>query len=272
MSSTTVLERHPSADNSPTGRDLLVLWQHPTTREIVPIGRLAHHEGRFLFQYTVAAASVAGFRPLPGLGDLHRSYQSDRLPAVFEQRVMEPTRPDYADYLRLLDLDPAHATPWEQILHSGGERAGDTLQFMQVPVVVDHRARARFLVSGVRHVPGTERVIAGRPVSVTDAQHDHALRSLRPGQRVLVEAEQGNQTDVCACVATTEGVPLGWVPRALSTSVRELLDSGPVEAKVVRVGDRSTPSHLRLVLDLDTPAPAGFEFDREGRWEPAAAQ
>ncbi|WP_265442786.1 hypothetical protein [Flexivirga meconopsidis] len=272
MRSTSVLDRRSSAADVSEGHDLLLLWQHPTTREIVPIGRFTHDRGEFTFRYTRAAEMVEGLRPLPGLGDLHQTYRSDRLPAVFEQRVMEPTRPDYAEYLHDIGLDAMHATPWEQIVHSGGERAGDTLQFMQIPAVIDGRARARFLVSGVRHVAGPDRVIAGRSVKVTDTQHESALRSLHPGQSVRIEAEEGNQVDVCACVATTDGVPLGWVPRALSASVRELLDAGPVMATVVRVGAESTPSHLRLVLDLDTPAPAGFEFDREGRWEPVAAQ
>ena len=190
MRSMPVLERRPDAPDAPAERVLLVLWQHPVTHEIVPIGRFTHDDG-FSFRYTRAAASVPDFRPLPGLGDLNRTYRSDQLPAVFEQRVMEPTRPDYADYLRDIGLDPAHATPWEQIVNSGGERAGDTLQFMQIPAVINGRARARFLVSGVRHVPGPDRVIAGRTVRVTDTQHENALRSLHPGQSLRVEAERG---------------------------------------------------------------------------------
>ena len=65
----------------------------------------------------------------------------------------------------------------------------------------------------------------------------------------------------------------GWRARgvgatSLSAGVRRLLESGPVSAVVVRIGDPGSPSHLRLVVDLDVAAPSDFQFDIEGRWEP----
>lgn len=271
MRSASVLDRHASTV-VPEVRDLIVLWQHPETREIVPIGRFAHDGETYSFAYTRAAATIDGFRPLPGLDDLRQRFVSNRIPSVFGQRVMEPDRPDYEEYLQTIGLDPAHATPWEQIVNSGGTRAGDTLQFMQVPTVGNGRARARFLVNGVRHVPDTSRTVGGRRVTVSAEQHETALRGLAPGDTVWVEAEEGNPTDACAALITTEGVPVGWVPRALSASMRELIASGPPSATVVRVGEPGTPPHLRLVLDVDTAAPYGFQFDRDGLWEPLHAQ
>ncbi len=271
MRSTSVLDRSSSAD-APQARDLLVLWQHPETREIIPIGRFGHDGDTYTFAYTRAAADVKGFRPLPGLGDLSRRYVTDRIPAVFDQRVMESDRPDYAEYLASLGLDPADATPWEQIVESGGARAGDTLQFMQVPTVVDGRARARFFANGVRHIADGNRVVGGRSFHVTAEDHEVALRSLSMGDVVLIEIEDDNPADVCACLITTDGVPVGWVPRALSASVRRLLEAGHVFAVVARIGDPGTPSHLRLVLNLSVEAPSDFQFDVYGRWEPLAPQ
>lgn len=272
MRSASVLDRRASNLDVPEVRDLLVLWQHPETREIIPIGRFVHDGDTYSFSYTRAAATIDDFRPLPGLDDLRRRYVSDRIPPVFGQRVMEPDRPDYADYLRTLGLNPAHATPWEQIVHSGGTRAGDTLQFMQVPTVAAGRAHARFLANGVRHIPSADRIVGGRTVRVSPEQHEAALLSLAPGDTVLIEAEEGNPMDACAALITTEGIPVGWIPRALSSSIRELMASGQVSATVVRVGAPGTPPHLRLVLDLDVPAPHGFQFDRDGLWESLPAQ
>jgi hypothetical protein len=272
MRSASVLDRRSSTVNAPDVQDLLVLWQHPETREIIPIGRFVHDGETYSFSYTRAAATIDGFRPLPGLDDLRRRYASNHIPAVFGQRVMVPDRPDYADYLATIGLDPAHATPWEQIVHSGGTRAGDTLQFMQVPNVADGRARARFLANGVRHIPDAERTVGGRTVRVSAERQEIALRKLAPGEAVFVEAEEGNPMDACATLITTDGIPVGWVPRVLSSSVRELLRAGPVVATVVRVAEPGAPPHLRLVLDLDVPAPEGFAFDRDGRWEPLTAQ
>lgn len=271
MRSSTVLDRSVPAADPPVARELLVLWQHPETREIVPIGRFSHDGETYCFVYTRAAATVPNFRPLPGLDDLRRRYVTHRLPAVFRQRIMDPERPDYPEYLNSIGLDPAHATPWEQIVHSGGTRAGDTLQFMQVPTVVDGRARARFLANGVRHIPDSTRTISGHEVRITGDQHEAALRRLRAGDKVRIEREDGNPRDPRASLVTAAGVPLGYVPWALSSGVHSLMQAGPLFATVVRVGDPGTPPHVRLVVDLDVPAPEGFEFDPDGRWEPLVA-
>jgi hypothetical protein len=270
MRSGTLLDAPTDATGAPVGRDLLVLWQHPDTREIIPIGRLSHDADTYCYVYTRAAALIQDFRPLPAMQSLDQRYVSERLPAVFGQRVMEPVRPDYAEYMHSLGLDPARATPWEQIVYSGGDRAGDTLQFMQVPTVTNGRVCARFLVSGVRYIPGQRRVLGGRVVEVSAVEHESALQALTPGTRVSVVPEESNPQDSNAALVTHDGVPLGYVPRSLSRSVRELLNSGPVEPVVFRVGDAGTPPHLRLVLDLDLDAPPGFTFDRDGLWEPLA--
>lgn len=269
MRSGTVLERHSTSGDAGV-HDLLVLWQHPETREIIPIGRFGHHGDSYCFAYTRAAAGVPGFRPLPGLAELDRRYNRNSIPVVFGQRVMDRDRPDFAGYARSLGLDPTLATPWEQIVRSGGRRAGDTLQFMPVPVVVNRRAQARFLVNGVAHIPDEPRTLGGRTIHVTQSRQEEALQSLAQGSTVLIQAEDGNPRDPDACLVTVHGLPVGWVPRALSAGVRELLASGPIPATVLRVAEPGTPSHVRLALDLDVPSPPGFDFDRAGRWEPLA--
>lgn len=255
------------ADVSDVVRELLVLWQHPDTREIMPIGRLTHDDAGYSYSYTRAAAEVDGFRLLPGLGQFGDRVHSSMMPAIFRLRVMDRDRPDYGNYIAALGLEPNSATPWEQIVHSGGERAGDTLQFMEVPKVENGRARARFLANGVRHIPGHRMTVAGNQVVVTQEEHEAALAELRPGAPVELVAEENNPHDTCATLVTGSGTPVGWVPKVLSGSIRELLDLGPIKARVVRVNGPGSPAHLRLVLDLDTPAPPGFAFDREERWE-----
>jgi hypothetical protein len=260
-----------SAVDDPAVSDLLVLWQHPDSRSIIPIGRLTHDAGRYAFSYTRAAESIEGFRPLPGLRDLYASYESNRLPPVFEQRVMQPERPDYSSYLESIGLEPSQATPWEQIVHSRGMRAGDTLQFMQTPTVQRGRAKARFFANGVRHIPGVDRFIEGRVVHITHSEHEEALCRLRQGMQVLVEAEDNNSKDPNAALITAAGVPLGYVPWCLSMSIRDLSESGRLRLTVARVAPPWVTTHIRLVLDLDVPAPADFRFDREGQWEPLSA-
>lgn len=269
MQSASVLERPQPSHNVPAD-ELLVLWQHPDTHAILPIGRFSRHDRGYSFAYTVGAAEISDFRPLPGLEDLHRRYESDRIPAVFDQRVMSSDRPDYADYLGRLGLDVA--TPWEQIVRSGGQRSGDTLQFMQLPTVSDGRARACFLANGVSHIPEAVRHLADRDACVSREEQEAALQSLRQGDRLQLEAEFDNPQDPSAVLLTVEGVPVGWVPRAISASVRELLEVESRHVLVQRVNGPDAPFHLRLALDLDAAAPSDFRFDRTGQWSPVEVQ
>src|SRR5690625_3132710 len=189
MRSDTVLDRQSSTSGDDAVRDLLVLCQHPDKHEIIPIGRFGHYGAMYTFAYTRAAATIADFRPLPGLSDLHGRYESDVIPAVFGQRVMDRHRPDFDAYVGGLGLDPANVTPWEQIVESGGRRAGDTLQFMPVPSVSGGRAHARFLVNGIRHISNEPRTVAGHVWHVTSDQQEAALRSLTDGATVAIQSE-----------------------------------------------------------------------------------
>ncbi|MFH8250521.1 hypothetical protein ACH3VR_09180 [Microbacterium sp. B2969] len=265
MPSHTLLEASASSVDPPA-QELLVLWQHPLSREILPVGRLSFNGTTYGFDYTVAASRIEGFRALSGLGMLGQHTDSALLPAIFRQRVMEPTRPDFAAYVGTLGLSAADATPWEQILESGGGRAGDTLQFMEMPVVRGGYARARFFANGVRHIPGHVAVIAGHTLVTSEENHEHALQSLAPGDIVSVVAEEANKVDSQAALVTASGTPIGWVPRLLAPAFRRLLSSRPVELSVVRRNGPESPSHLRLVLELNAAAPSGFTFDPAGDW------
>lgn len=269
MHSIGVLDRQVHV-SPPDVRELLVLWQHPRTREFVPIGRFGYDGRTYSFSYTRAAAALSDFRPLPTFGDLHRRYEIDRMPTIFGQRVMSAGRPDFADYARSLGLEPGRTTPWRQIVRSGGVRAGDTLQFMEVPSIQGGRVCARFFVNGLRYVPERERDAAGRRIRVSAEEQEGALARLEPGDLLAVEAENDNESDRWATLMTSEGIPLGWVPRLLAPSFRELLSSTDLTATVVRIGGQLAPSHSRLVaeVDVDVDAPSGFRFDRDNLWRP----
>ncbi|CAM3422225.1 hypothetical protein OCAE111667_09170 [Occultella aeris] len=248
--------------------DLLVLWQHPTSREICPIGRLEHVRDEFQFAYTVAAGEIEGFRPLPGLPDLERQYRSGELPLVLGQRILVRARPDYDEYVRSLGLDPEFATPWEQIVRSGGHREGDTLQVMELPRVREGRAQATFFGNAVRWIARNELRVDGVPRRVSVEEQERALHSLTEGDPLSVRRDEGNAFDADACLLLAGETPVARVPRVLASAFKELLGAGDVTVRVVRLGDANGPPHLRLTVGLDVPAPDGFEFDRQGRWEP----
>lgn len=269
MPSLTELEA-PTDSSQERVAELLVLRQHPATREIIPIGRLTSDEGSYVFCYTRAAQAASGLRPLLGFEDFDREYVSDRLHPIFAQRVMSRDRPDFESYVRSWGLDPTDATPWEQIVQSGGYREGDTLQFMEIPQVRDGVARARFFINGVRHVPDCEiQMLDGTSVVASSEKHERALRGLTIGDAVVAVAELDNKYDQNAMIVlSTDGVPLGWVPQALSSSLRELGGGVGVSLSVARIGEPSGPPHTRVVVELAVPVDSEFRFDRDGRWQP----
>ena len=107
---------------------LFVAWQAPEpTRAWFPIGRLDASADRrdFVFRYTHGALHAherAGFEPLISFPDFERRYEASELFPLFKNRILEPNRKDFAEYLQWLDLDPAHADPIEILGLTGGER------------------------------------------------------------------------------------------------------------------------------------------------------
>ena len=266
----STMTRPPVApsEGRPVVDDLLVLWQLPETREITPIGRLRNLGDHFQFAYAVGASRVEGFRPLPGLRAFDRVYRSRELPQVFGQRTLMPSRPDFESYVARLGLEPELASPWEQIVRSGGHRQGDTLQVMPMPVVRDRRVRSTFLGNGVRWISKNRLCLEGVDTQVSEEDQETALLGLHVGDVVTIARDVGNTFDEHACLILAGSTPVARVPRVLTRSFRELLQVGQPQVLVAALGDPAGSPHLRITLTLDTPAPQGFAFDRDGLWEP----
>lgn len=252
-------------------RRLAVAWQHPDGRAINPIGLLTFDGSRYRFTYIRNARSVADFPRLLGFPDLDRSYEAPRLFPLFAQRVMDAGRPDYSRYLESLGLDPVTATPWEQISRSGGRRRGDTLQLFPVPEVADGHVDCTFLVHGLRYIPDDTRVLGGRPVTVSEQEHEQALSSLERDSLLQLLPEPGNARNPEAIiVATPTGVPLGYVPDLLVHDLQTL----PLEAvkvSVLRINPVGAPMHTRLLARLQAVASEAVTFFADERWAPLSA-
>lgn len=267
----SVLLESPLVPATKTSRTLLVLWRHPATREILPIGRLVRNASSgYTFNYTKATEDIHDFRPLAGLPSLTTRYESIELHPVFAQRVMGSGREDFGDYVRNLGLTEEQATPWEQIVHSGGHRAGDTLQFMEEPRILGGRLTSRFLVNGVRHIPDDTLYTSSGSHSISHDELETALAGVEIGDQLQFVPEIGNDTDGDAMLAFAGDVPVGWAPRILSSSLRELSKDGSIYGEICHIGDPLGSPRLRLTVDLNVGVPPGFQLDRLGRWEPRA--
>lgn len=103
-------------------RRFLVTWRDGATRPgLHAVGALLADGDSYTFRYLGDAWRAPGFRPFPGLGDLERTYRSPTLFLFFADRVMDRRRPEYAGYLRALDLPP-HASLEDVPHHCWWER------------------------------------------------------------------------------------------------------------------------------------------------------
>lgn len=232
---------------------LFVAWQAPgPSRAWFPIGRLDASADRrdYVFRYTKGALSAekrAGFRPLIAFPDFSRRYEAQELFPLFKNRVLEPNRKDFAEYLNWLNLDPLNADPIEILALTGGERQTDSLEvFPKVMKLPDGTIQCRFFLHGLRHVSAAAR--------------DRAA-TLVEGEPLQVAIEVNNPATTHAVqIQTTDCHLIGWAPRYLVDDLRAaLLEHATVSAKVRRINRLDAPFARRVLVELSGGVPATFE-------------
>ncbi|MBK4348964.1 hypothetical protein [Lacisediminihabitans changchengi] len=235
-----------------TETELLVIWQQPSTRAMVPVGILTFDGETYAFNYLPNVAHVAEFRPLLGFRDLAETYKSDELFPLFRERVLDPTRPDFVRVLDELSLDPA-ATPWEQLVRSGGSSEGDTLQVTPFPRESAEGWTCTALVAGVRYLAKkTVETTDGWTRQYSDVELEALLGGLAPGQSLRVIAEVGNDYNADAQLFFTEhDEPVGYLPDWLAKLTAPCLHDGTsVRVVVDRVNGVNAGWHLRVLVTL----------------------
>jgi hypothetical protein len=232
---------------------LFLAWQAPMpTRAWFPVGRLDADLRKHLYEFryiqgAVRAQKQVGFKPLAAFPDLHGRYRASELFPLFKNRVLDPNRRDFADYMRSLDLDPAGADPIEILAVSGGERQTDSLEvFPKIEKGANNTFRCRFFLHGLRHVS-------------TGAQ----MRSLQllASEQLQVSVELNNPATGTAIQLTTKDYEfLGWAPRYLVSDILNAVEESPkVAAHVVRVNDLGVPLNRRFLIELTGKLPPNVE-------------
>jgi len=228
---------------------LFVSWRDPEVGSIHPVGRLIRRVSRDGERYSFACLKLAdrlrGFEPLPGLPDLHRRYDSERLFPVFANRVMPRTRPDLDLLASRVDLG-GDADPFEVLARTGGRRATDRIEVFAGPIrTPEGESCVLFFARGIRHVDGAADAVA----------------SLLPGDRLMIVDDPGNAHNPRALVLrASDHQPIGWIPDYLVEHVHELrqLNGADPVVEVEHVNDATVAPHMRLLCRLRAPWPEGY--------------
>lgn len=232
---------------------LFIAWQAgDASRAWFPIGRLDAEAAReeYVFRYTrgaLHACQSAGFKPLVAFPDFNRRYESSELFPLFKNRVLDPARKDFAEYLGWLALDPASADPIEILGLTGGERQTDSFEvFPKVAKRPDGTFTCRFFLHGLRHVSEAARKRA-------------ELLEVNESLQVAIEVNNP-ATGLAVQLQTRDCHMLGWVPRYLVKDLCAAISHGQsVEAKVTRINRINAPSARRVLVELRGGLPADGE-------------
>ena len=225
-------------------KTLFLAWQdtREESRLWFPIGRLdvdAEYP-LYRFRYTGGAKRAereARFPLLIEFPRLDEEYRSSALFPLFQNRVMNRARPDFADYLRTLDL-PEEADPIEVLSASGGYRATDTYEvFPKIKKDVDGSFTYRFFLHGWRHV---------------NPSAQERLARLAEDDELCVTLELTNPaTGLAVQIQTPDYHVIGWAPRYLVADLVTAMTEHPeYSARVVRVNPQPVPSKQRLLIEM----------------------
>ena len=225
-------------------RTLFLAWQDgKLSRQWFPVGRLdANVDHAFYrFRYTGGAERAqqeAGFPLLLEFPRLDADYRSSELFPLFQNRVMNPKRPDFVDYVHGLDL-PDEADPIQILAANGGYRATDSYEvFPKIEKGVDGTFRCRFFLHGWRHLNADAQTRIGR---------------LRDQEEVYVTLEMTNPaTGLAVQIQTKDYYMIGWAPRYIVFDLAAAMAQAPDRygAAVVRANPRPVTSEQRVLVEM----------------------
>jgi len=229
---------------------LVVAQQDLVTRQIAPVGFLQRTDEGYVFSYLRRVMDMPGFRSLFGFDDIERRYESPTLFPLFGQRLMNPRRSDYIQYLTVLGL-PEGSPPLVVLGRSGGSRAGDSIVLVPEPnVAEDGRTSAVFFIHGMRYKPNAASRVA----------------LLREGDVLDLVEDVVNPVNRRALLVTRAGDELGWVPDLLLDYVHHVREVDGMVIRAVRVNGPGVPPNLRVRVKLTGRTPTGYRPFRGEEW------
>ncbi len=246
-----------TAQTTTATRRFAVAWRNTRTRSISPVAVLDFGGGLHRFWYRRDCGGVQDFKPFLGFDDSARVYESGKLFPFFAVRVMDRRRPDFASYVHSLGLG-TDASQLDILSRSGGQRKGDTVQVMEIPLVRGGLSQCTFLVRGMRYA--TESFLSAETAD-----------RLGAGCELSLLPDRTNSVNPSALlIATEDGLALGWVPDLLVDYAHLLVRKGTATLRVVRNNGRDVPWHLRLLVRLQGSVPDDYRAFDDLAWAPPA--
>lgn len=231
-----------------TVKTLFLAWQADRNQGWFPIGQLdADVEGsEYRFHYTRGAERAQKNAEFPLLMEfpyLREKYQSSELFPIFKNRLMSPKRPEFAEYLRSLDLSE-RADPIQILAANEGRRVTDSYEvFPKIEKREDGSFTCRFFLHGSHF---------------TNQRAQDRIKSLKPEEKLHVALQPNNPaTGLAVQIQTEDYYMIGWAPRYLVKDIAKAIMESHTDcqAHVVGFSPQAAPLKQRLLIELS------------GRWD-----
>jgi len=245
-------------------KNLVVVWQNPSSRRWVPVGKLSYKDDKYFFQYTRGAKlerEANHFLPFGKMDDLCTSYKSDGLFPVFKNRLLQKSRPEYENYLSWLDLTGDSVSPLDELARSGGIRATDNIQIFPIPESRNHQYKVTFFSHGIRHLP---------------SGYKERVETLNRGSRLYLMKDIQNDQDSFALALRSDDPPsiVGYCPSFFVKDFSTLIDingANKVDVSVIKV-NLDAPVQFRLLCGFSTDWPNKFNPFQEDTFKTIEGQ
>lgn len=218
-----------------SGREVLVVWQNPTSRRRCLIGHLGHDGHEYWFRYerhtpnSLDHARQEGFRLFEEFPNTDGTWRRSVMFATFRRRLPPNWRRN--EYL-ILEVVPGDGIEFLRV--TGGRLPTDTLEFLEpIESPTETQYQLRVPVAGWRYYDG-----------------ETVIDQLARGTPVRLELDQANQYDINAIrVLSQSRVMLGHVPAVYSWCLVDGVSRDNYEASVLSIGLKEDPA-ARLRIEL----------------------
>lgn len=230
-------------------KELFLSWQSSKTREWFPVARFSKNSKGFSFNYTKGAeeAKSSGFIGLAGFPKFDKTYLSDTIFPVLQNRIMNKSRPDRDGFLSWLNLNNENYTDFEELARTGGVKATDNLQLYPIPEPKNGMYEFQFFVHGISHLPANYK--------------DRTFKLKENDPLFLMLDVQNSQDKEAIALRTKDPIELvGYVPKFFTQDFKNLFNENPDQFNIrVKKLNTDSPVQLALLCELTTPWPDHFK-------------
>lgn len=217
-------------------KTLYIEWKNPTKKTWSPVGLLTRSKGQYTFQYTKGAYRAEGFTPFGRMSSLDGIYSSEELFPLFENRLLNKSRPEYRSFMNWLNLEE-DADPMDVLAVSQGLRVTDSLRIYSPPSKSKDGYSYNFFAAGISHL-AKESV--------------ERIANLSKGDRIYLMDDIQNEFHDALTLRTDEPKALaGYCPSFLSAPIKKLIEEDKTSVKVCTTKvNVDAPTRYRLLCTL----------------------